>query len=287
MDIFLQGLIQGGIYATATLGMALAWAVAKVMNLSHGAFLMLGSYLVYFGFELQGWNLPMSIFFALIVLSLFSAFIYRLVLHHIRGQVLTVLLVTLVLGLILEEVVRLVFGSDFVSIPSVLKGTLPEFFGATISFQKLMVLGVTVAAVGFLWLVMMKTRWGLAMRATVENEEGALLCGINTTTVATIAMALAGLMAALGGVLIGSTFYLTPTMGVGYIAIMFAVMVVAGLGSIWGVVVAAFILATSEVLGANYLAMFGGGWFRMVLFTVAIVLVLVVKPSGIFGREEA
>ena len=285
----LYGVILGGVYGLATMGLSLIFGVLRIVNVGHGAFVMLGAFIAYWMFVLYGIapiiSIPIALLFGLII----GAIIYFTVIRRlIDAPELSTLLATFAIGLFIEELAKQIWGSDYVgyswNIGSI---TLPI---TEVPLTKLLALvsSVVIALVVYLWF--QKTKLGAAIRAVVEDREGAMVCGINVNRIFMISFALGIGLTVLSGVLVtlfvpvGINVY----MGGEYTLKAFVIAVLGGLASPWGAFYAGFIFGLLENGSYTLLGLIPGvepfGLTRFVSFAV-LLIILLVKPTGLLGGE--
>ncbi|MEM1945647.1 MAG: branched-chain amino acid ABC transporter permease [Candidatus Caldarchaeum sp.] len=276
-----DSLLLGSIFAAAGISLSLYYSATGIFNFSHGALIMLGGYLTYSAFTQLGLPLPLAVLVSVVVLGVGNTLFYRCLLHPIRHHHIPSTILTLALLLVLERLASVIYGPWGLPFPTFLPGTI-EAGGIPISIQKIGVSVMTLSAIGLLWVVMNKTWTGLGVRATIDNMAAAASSGINPELMMMLGVFLSSVVTALTGVSIASTLFLSPILMSQMNMVAIAVSILAGLGSLWGILPSAFILALSDVFGATYV----GGWFRFVNLAVAIIIVLLLRPQGIFGVKE-
>ncbi|MEM2064659.1 MAG: branched-chain amino acid ABC transporter permease [Candidatus Caldarchaeum sp.] len=277
----LDSLLLGSIFAAAGISLSLYYMSTGIFNFAHGALLMLGGYLTYTTLAYLGLPLAASVIVSVAVLSVCNTLFYRYFLHPIRHHHIPSTLSTLALLIVLERLTVVVYGPWGLPFPTFLPGTV-EVGALSVSFQKIGVAMLTLSAIAVLWLLMNRTWVGLGLRATIDNIEAAAASGMNPERMIMLGVFFSSVVTILTGVSIASTLFLSPILMSQMNMVAIAVSLLAGLGSLWGIVPAAFILALSDVFGAVYI----GGWFRFVNLAVAIIIVLLLRPQGIFGARE-
>ncbi len=281
LPIIIDGILLGALFAASTIGLSMFYAVTGIFNLAHGALLILGGYLVYTALSVLGMPLPAAIVFSILVLGLGTMLFYKYMLHPIRTHHVTCIIITLALLLVLERLTIVLYGPWGLPFPTFIPETA-VIGGVEVSLQKIAVTALSLAAIAALWLIMNKTWLGLAMRATIDNMNAATAAGINTEKIIMLSVFISAAITAIGGISIASTLFLSPILMSQMNMVAIAVAILAGLGSLWGIVPAAFILGFSDVVGAIYL----GGWYRFVNLAIVIIIVLLVRPQGFFGAKE-
>ena len=279
----LLGLINGAFYAVLSLGLALIFGLLNVINFSHGAQYMLGAYAVWLLLNLLGVNYWLALLVTPVVVGAFGILLERLLLRrlyhldHLYG-----LLLTFGLALIIEGVFRQLYGISGQSypVPAALAGGhnlgfmfLPTYRGWVVVCSLLVCLGT--------WLVIEKTKLGSYLRAGTENPTLVQAFGINVPRMITLTYGFGVGLAALAGVLAAPIYQVKPTMGADMIIVVFAVVVIGGMGSIMGSVVTGFMLGLLEGLTK----VFYPEASNTVIFVVMAV-VLLIKPAGLFGKAS-
>lgn len=278
--ILITTLVKGGVYALLALGFSLIFGVARMLNLAHTAFYMLAAYGIYTFAKLLGLSPIVAIILSLVVTTLIGLVTYKLFIDRIREHHVTVLLITLALAMVFQESMLLAFGGHYLSAPSFVAGYL-EIIGVKVSYQHLLTFGTVLVVLAGIWVLLAKTKLGIAIRATAQDTEIANLMGIDVSRILLIVMGIATGLAAVAGVVVAPTLILEPHMWMPPFVMIMAIIVLGGLGSIKGSVVGAFILALVEVLVVFLLPT--GAFLKGAFALLVMVIVLVVRPEGLFG----
>ncbi len=279
-SIIVLTLVIGGVYAILASGMAIIFGVGGMINLAHTAFLMLTAYGMYYFTRGLGWgNIP-SITLSVVSVALLSMLIYRYFIHKVRHHPEAILLMTVAFAMIFQEVLLVIFGSYYFSTTRLIPG-VTEILGVRVPNQYLLILGATVVLFMILWLVLNKTKLGIALTATASDDEVASLMGINVARTMQIAMGLAVFMAAVAGVLVSSLWTISPFMWTEPLSKILVIIILGGLGSMKGSIIGAFIIALVEVLTQLYVP--SGAHLSTPFAMIVLVIVLVVRPGGLFG----
>lgn len=280
----LQGLAAGGFYALAALGLAVIFGVLGVVNFSHGACYMLGAV----GTALLLSELGVGFWTALVVVPaamfLFGVLIERgLVRWLLRLDPLYNFLLTFGLTLVLVDLVKRRYGVSGLPYdpPAALAGRI-ELGGLSLSTYQVFAAGFSLLVCVLVWLAITRTRVGMIVRAATEDAERTRALGINVGRWVTPVFGFGIALAGLAGVLAAPFRAVTADMGSNFVIILFAVVVIGGLGSIMGAVVAGFLVGLVEAYGQAYLPA-----LAQVLIFVLMAGVILVRPAGLFGREEA
>lgn len=279
-SIIVLTLVRGGVYAILASGMTLIFGVGGMINLAHTAFLMLAGYgMYYFTRELGLGNIP-AMGLSVVGVTLLSIVIYRFFIHKVRQHGEMILLMTVAFAMIFQETMLVIFGSYYRSTDRLIPG-ITEILGVRVPNQYLLILGVTVALFIILWLVLTKTKLGIALGATASDAEVAGLVGINVSRTMQISMGIATCLAAVAGVLVAPLWTISPFMWTDPLMIILVIIILGGLGSIKGSLIGAFIIALVEVLTQLYVP--SGAHLSTPFVMIVLVIVLVVRPGGLFG----
>ena len=273
------GLVNGALYILTALGLTLIYGILHIVNFAHGEIYMLGAMLVYVLFVALQWPLPLA-FVAIIMLAILAGLaVERGIFRGLRGQWMQLLVASVGISLIIQSLSWIAFGAQEKNVPSVLPGVL-IFAGIRLPIERLAAAGVALVLVSALYWVVYRTRTGLAMRAIEEDEETARMLGVNSDRVAAIAVALGFVLAALGGAFVAPIYSLNPGMGLEAILMSFIIIIIGGLGSITGTVLAGFLIGMLESIGALTM----GSEAAHVLVFVVMIAVLILRPQGLLGR---
>ncbi len=280
-QILVTGLTLGALYAVATLGLSLVWAAVRMLNLAHGALLALGGYAAYAGATHLGLPGLLAFGFALLLGGLMGWIMYWGLVRPILdapGFETNILIVTVGLGIIIENGLLQVFGGQPYGQPVAVSGAM-DFLGVRFPTQNMVTIGISVLPVGVVALILNRTRIGLALRAAAQGREAALLMGLPVNQLFATTMAMAGMLTAASGVLVSSITQLSPLLGTDPMLKALIMCILAGLGNVSGAIMAAFLLATIEVAAQYY---FGARWGFPVLLML-VIGVLIWRPSGLFS----
>ena len=282
LDIFILGTIWGAIYSMIAVGFTLIFGVAGIINLSHGAFYMLGAYLAYTFMTLLKINVVLSALLAVAGVALIGMAIDRFAIRPMRDRHAYVLILTLALALFTQELMYGFYGSYGKSVPNFMTGEI-VLGGVFVSYQKLLTFIVGAALMVLFWLFIKKTRTGKSIFAVAQNKDAAILVGIQYERVYLMTMGISAGLAAVAGVFIAPILEAVPTMWAFPLFKAFAIVIIGGLGSLGGAIITSLFLGYAEtsvsmLLSANYADM---------VYLVAIILVLIFKPTGLSGKRAA
>lgn len=281
-EILVYGAVTSAIYAMLALGFTLVFGVARTLNLAHGAFYALGAYFAFlFGTRL---HLPLAIAAALSVAltALFGAVSEVVVIRPQRRSQLAVMVVTLGLGLIVEQVLLVTFGSEVRNVPAFVDRKF-TIGGADVAGQRLLTVAVCVAILLLLWAFVSRTKVGAAVLAVSQDTLAARYMGIAVDRLYVGVVALSAGLAATAGILAGPFLSVQPGMGLLAMVKAFAIVIVGGLGSAPGSILAAVVLGYSETIVA-YVA--SSAWTEVVSLA-AVLATLLVRPAGLRGKRAA
>jgi branched-chain amino acid transport system permease protein len=280
----IDGLLTGALYALIGMGLALIFGVMRIVNFAHGAFLMLGMYASWVFFDKLNINPYLGFIPAGLLLFAFGYLVYLGLIRPIRNRSdFMQILMTTGISLILVDSVQLKFGADYHQTNIELVNKTLRFGSFTLNAASLLSFAIAGGLIIGLQQFVVRSRTGRALRAIAQNPEVAPLMGINVTRIQGISFALGIMMAGIAGALLLPALYLFPSVGEDYTLKAFVIVVLGGMGSIEGAAIGGLALGVAESLTSLYL---GNEWALAVDF-VLFLLVLSLKPSGIFGRQRA
>ena len=282
MGQILVGLINGSFYALLSLGLAVIFGLLRVINFAHGAQYMLGAFVALLGLNWFGINYWFALILAPLVVGAFGALVERTLLSrlyqldHLYG-----LLFTFGLALTLEGTMRWYFGASGqpYAAPKALTGAVNLGFMVLPIYRGWVILASLVVCIA-VWALIEKTRLGATLRAATENPVLVQSFGINVPRLLTMTYALGAGLAAIAGVLAAPIYQVSPLMGTNIIIVVFAVVVVGGMGSILGAIVTGYMLGVAEGLTK----VFYPEASNIVIFVI-MAIVLILRPAGLFGKE--
>lgn len=279
-DILVTGMVNGGVYALLAIGFSLIFGVARIVNIAHTAFYMLAAYLFYTLLVRAEMGFLLSAVAAVLGVTLLSVLCYRLVIEPVREHEAAVLIATIALALVFQEVMLLVFGGHYLGIPSTLEGAI-RLLGVSIPYQRLLILAVAAVMLLATWLILYRTRLGLAIRATANDAEVANLMGMDVHRIAMATVALSVALAAIAGVVVAPVLVVDPFMWLAPLVTMLAIVVLGGLGSLKGSLIGALVIGYVEAI--TVFALPAGAYLKGAVALAIMVLVLLVRPEGLFG----
>jgi branched-chain amino acid transport system permease protein len=279
----LLGLVNGSFYAMLSLGLAVIFGLLGIVNFAHGALYMIGAYVAWIGLERFGINYWFSLLLAPLVVGAIGAVIERSLLKHLyRIDPIYGLLLTFGLALIAEGVFRYYFGvsGESYPVPELLSGATNLGFMVLPNYRAWVVLASLIVCLGT-WFLIERTRLGAYLRAGTENPALVQAFGVNVPVMVMLTYAAGAGLAALAGVLAAPVIQVTPLMGSNLIIVVFAVVVIGGMGSILGSIVTGLALGVIEGLTK----VFYPEASNSVVFVI-MAIVLMIRPAGLFGKEK-
>jgi branched-chain amino acid transport system permease protein len=286
MDILIEILIYGSIHsislALIALGFALVYGTSRVPNFAHGALYIINGFIIWSFLRAWGLNYFLSVVFAIIATGLIGAMIYQFFLIRVRGMAISEIIASYAIGLAILEGFRWGgFKGMTYTLPTFIQGSI-FIAGVPVDLHRIIVLVCGAALVGFLWVFTHYTRIGLALRGMAQDERAALMLGIDSDRMAVVAMVLGAMLAGVASVLLLPLGNIVVETGYNVLILAIAVCIVGGLGSWMGAVLAAFIIGFAQILTEVYL----GTHFKVVVALLAIIITLILRPSGLFGQQK-
>lgn len=282
MDILIYGTINSMALALMALGFALVYGISRVANFAHGALYVISGFVTWGFVRALGVNYLLSIFLTMIIIGVVGALIYQFILIRVRGMAISEIIASYAIGLAILEGLRWGgFKGMTYTLPVFIEGSV-DIAEIPVDFHRLVVVGIGGAVVAFLWLFTHHTRIGLALRGMAQDERAALMLGIDSDLMAVVAMALGSMLAGLAAILLLPLGNIVVEAGYNVLILAIAVCIVGGLGSWMGAVLAAFLIGFAQILTVKYL----GSHYQMVVALLAIIFTLILRPSGLFGRQK-
>jgi branched-chain amino acid transport system permease protein len=278
-----NGLVLGGTYALLGIGLTLIFGLMNVVNFAHGEFYTLGAYATFAALSLAHVNFFVALGLAVLAGAAGGAVTERLLLRPLRGESIdTVMLVMIGVGIVMTNAELLIWGGVAKSIPHPFP-TAPLAAGAlSIAPLRLFVLATALALIVLAWLAIHRTQLGMAMRATFQDRDTAALMGVKIERIHNVTFAFGSGLAAAAGALLGPIFLAYPSMGDLAASKAFCVVILGGLGNLAGATLGGVLLGIAEEMGAGYVS----SGYRDAVGFVIIILVLLLRPSGLFSRAE-
>lgn len=280
-QVLINGILLGGLYAVMALGLALVWGVLNIVNLAHGAFIMLGAYAswyLYTGAHIDPFvGLPIT---AIAMFALGYALQRGLLNLVVRAPMFNTLLITFGLEVVLTYLAQLAFSADFRTINPPYAGNSFQVGPVTLPLARVLAFGVAIVLTLAMWLFLLHTRLGRAIRATAQNLVAARLYGVEPRHLYAVTFGLGIALAGAAGGLYGTVSQINPYIGATLTAKSFAISIIGGLDNPLGVIVGGLFLGVVESLTALYI----GPTYSDVASFGILLLVLIVRPSGLLGK---
>ncbi len=281
-QVLVNGILLGGIYALIGVGFSLVWGIMNIINVAHGAFIMLGAFIAFWVFTLLGLDPLLSLPLTMGVLFLLGYGTQKALINRvIRAPLFMTLIVTFGLELLLMNAALILWTATPRSVITSYSSDALTFGDVRIPTARLLISVVALLLTGALQLFLTHTRVGNAIRATRMDLEAAQLTGVRIDRVYALTFGLGAAMAGAAGALISTISAITPVMGIGYTGKAFAVCVLGGLGSITGALVGGLLLAMIEVVAGSVI----GPSYQDLISYLVLVLVLAVFRRGVLGRS--
>jgi branched-chain amino acid transport system permease protein len=282
LNTLVQGVLLGGLYAMFAVGLSLMFGIMRLVNIAHGDFIVLSSYLALVVVEAIGLSPLASLVLVVPVMFVVGYGLQREVLNRTLGSdILPPLLVTFGLSIILQNVLLEFFSADSRKLSQGdLEVASVSLGGISLGVMPLMVFGCALAVIGGLQLLFYKTSLGRAFRATSDDQQTAQLMGINNSHIFGLAMALAMAVVSIAGVFLAVRTSFDPSVGPARLLYGFEAVIIGGLGSLWGTLAGGVILGVAQAVGARI----DPGW-QILAGHLVFLLILVFRPRGLFPRS--
>jgi branched-chain amino acid transport system permease protein len=272
-------LLLGALYAIVAIGFTLIFGVGGILNLAHGAFLTVGAYTAYYAVN-AGVPVWVTVPMAGIIAAVAGIALYKGVLEKVADNPVSVLILSLVAGLIVEQVFLVYEGAQTLVVPALVDGSV-ALGGVDVEINRLLIFVFSWVVIGLLFYFVNRTKTGQAILATSMSRKGAALVGIDSRQVFTLTWIIAGALAGIAGVFLATFQTVSPLMGRTPLLLSFSIVVLGGLGSIRGSVIGAYLISFLDQITVQYVSTRLAG----VSGLVVLVVVLLVRPEGLFGRE--
>ena len=286
MDKFLQltltGLTSGAVYALVAVGFVLIYKSSDVINFAQGEFLLIGAYLAYFFMGQLGLHWSIGIILTIIAAAALGVIIERLVLRPLIGEpIISVIMVTIGLASLLKAIVGGIWGINPQVFPAFIPKNEVHILNAVVTTDKLWAIGIALAFLLIFTIFFRYSKEGIAMRAVADDQQAALSMGISVQRIFALAWSIAAMTAAVAGIIVANVLEVSPNLsGVGLH--VFPVVILGGLDSIPGALIGAVIIGLLEAYAGGYV---GDGSLAQVISYVVLIVILMVRPYGLFGQE--
>jgi branched-chain amino acid transport system permease protein len=278
----LTGILIGGVYALIAAGLTLVFGVMGIVNFAHGEFVMLGMYGVYMAVKWLNIDPYLALPLVAVQMVVISAILYRVLIVRVEEKAHSQqILLTLGLSIVLTNGAMMIWGPNYLTIKSPTAIKSLSAFGIYLSLGWLIAFACAVALTVLLYLILHRTDLGKMIRAVSQNRDAAVLMGINTRFVYTVAFCMSAVVAGIGGALISNIYYISPGIGSQFILIAFVVVVLGGMGNFWGAFWGGLIIGVSESIASVFIS----PSLAPVVDYVIFVAVLWWRPQGLFGMK--
>jgi branched-chain amino acid transport system permease protein len=282
MEILIYGITNSVTLALMAIGFSLTFGISGLANFAHGAFYLLGGILTWIFINHLGVPYLLSALISVILVGLFGFLLYWGLMLRLRGLVINEVIATLATAIVIIEVLRWLGFSGFTYVlPEFIKGSV-QIGNVWLDYQRIFLVGIGIALIIFFYLFTHRTKVGLSFRAIAQNERTAISLGIDSDWTAALSLAFGSALAVVAGLAILPLGSIDTEVGYDILIYALAVGIVGGLESISGIVLASFILGFCQIVVATF---FRAQW-QTVVTLGAIVIILAVKPSGIFGKYK-
>lgn len=281
IQVFISGIFSGGIYALASVGLALIFGIAGLVNFAHGEYLMLAMYIAYWMYSLFTLTPYESALINLAAMAIIGYLTFKIIMSRVLdASHSSQMLITLGLSMMLQNLALMLWKADFRSIRITMTTSTIDIGFLNLSTARIIAFVVAIMASILLYLFLQKTYTGAAMRAVAQNGKAAQLMGINLKRTYCLAFVIGTSLVGLAGLLISPIYQAFPTVGVNFCTLCFVVVVIGGLSSIPGAILGGLLIGVME----SFAGYFIGPAFQQAAYFLLFILVLVFKPNGLFGK---
>ncbi len=284
MDLFLQqifnGLTLGSIYTLVAIGLTLVFGILHIPNFAHGSLYLIGGYVTLMVMKATGVHYFIAIIVSILVVALLGVLMERIVFHPLRNSPpIHDNIAAIGMVLFFEALVQLIWGTEYQRMLTPFGNNI-SIAGVAMTGQRILVIVVTVIVVVLLTLFLKKTMMGASILAMAQNREAAFLVGINANKVAMMTFAIAGALAAIAASIASPINLVFPAMGHLVILKAFVVVIIGGMGSIPGAIIAGLILGLTESMGATYIS----NDYKDIIAFLLLIIIMTVRPKGLFAK---
>ncbi len=281
VQLLINGILLGGIYALISIGLTMIWGVMQIVNFAHGEYLMLGMYATFWLFQLYGIDPYLSLLIVAPLLFLLGVITQRVVVEPIlNAPHVAQIFATVGLSIVLQNLALFFWKADYRTVRLASSITNLKFQGLIVSFPRLMAFAITLAMVIALFLFLKRTHLGKALRATADNKRAAHLMGINVGRLYYLALGMGTACVGIAGGILMPMYMVFPTAGGYFVLIAFVVVVLGGMGSMTGAFIGGLIIGVVEAFSGFYLA----PALKEVVYFLVFILILAFRPSGLLGK---
>lgn len=284
IQVFISGILSGGVYALASVGLALIFGVVGLVNFAHGEFLMLAMYFAYWFYTFTGLDPYQFIVPGLALMALTGYLIFKIVMNRVLASDHSIqMLITLALSMLLQSLAQMLWRADYRTIRLDITNHMIKSGFLMLSTPRIIAFLIAILASVLLYIFLQKTFTGTAMRAISQNGKAAALMGINIRKTYLLAFVIGTALVGLAGILLSPIYPIFPLVGANFSTLAFIVVVLGGLSSVPGAIFGGLIIGVVESFAGYY----AGPAYQQAAYFLLFILVLVFMPNGIFGRREA
>jgi branched-chain amino acid transport system permease protein len=280
VSILINGLVSGGVYAILAIGFSLIFGVAKILNMAHTAFYMATAFLIIAATRFLDLPLPVTAVISIFLTGMLGVICYKLCFDRVKVHETAVMIISVAVAMLFEETLLLTFGAQYQRVPPFVDGFF-EIGGVRVLNQHFFTAGASIITLIGVWLLLSKTKLGKAIRAVDQDQEIANIMGIDVSKTSMQVMGISVILAGVAGAVTAPSIMVNPLMWVNPLVIVLSAVVLGGLGSIKGSAIAAFILGYAETFVVFLIP--DGSFLRGAVSLTAMVLVLLIRPEGLFG----
>lgn len=286
INILISGILRGGMYVLIALGLALVYGVMGIPNFAHGEYYLIGAYAAYFALTLFGVSPVIAIIFAALIGFVFGAVIEKITFAPLRKRntgdwVTNAFMIGAGIQLIIQNLAQYLFTANYFGVTQLWAGSL-KLGSINISYDRLVAFAIAMCTLAVFWLFLKKTKTGISILAVADDEVGAMLMGVDIKRIHTLTYAMGCMLAALAGGALISITPAYPTMGTAPNLAAWFTVILVGVGNLSAVAVGGFMVGLIEVFATYF---FGAAW-QNVVSLIVIILILLFKPNGLFGRKQ-
>jgi branched-chain amino acid transport system permease protein len=278
-----NGLLMGGLYALISIGLTLIFGVMRIINFAHGDLMMLAMYITYWMFTLYGIDPFISLLMTIPTLFVIGIVIQKFLINRVlEAPPASQMFLTLGVMLIAQNVALLIWKADYRAIRTYYTGSVVNLSGVFVSIPRVVSFSISIILTCILYVFLTRTKSGRAMRATAQNREVASLMGVNISRIYTLAFGIGTACVGAAGTLLSTFYYISPTVGTVFTLTAFLTVVLGGMGSFTGALFGGLIVGLAESLGTVYTAT----QYRELITFILFIFILLLKPSGLFGKSR-
>lgn len=283
IQVIVNGLLIGGIYALVSVGLTLLFGVVDIINFAHGEYLMLGMYLTYFTWLAFGVDpfltLPISMSVMFVIGAMVQKYLFKYILN---ASPLAQIFLTVGLQLFLQNIVLMIFGPNILKINTNYSQHAIQFGDVTLSTTKVIAFIVAILLSVALFIFLNRTDIGKAMKATQQDRQTAMLMGINSNTIFLVAAGISAALTGAAGTVLSVYQPISPMSGATFAIMAYITVILGSLGNLKGAIIGGLILGLTEAFGIQFISADAG---KLLAFSVFII-VLLIRPQGLFARKE-